>query len=214
MLIYVPHLISARPGSPMTIYFLTLGNCGICQYRIQNAVKDMPGVDTVYWNIPKKQTTVTYDESVTDPYIIMHAIANVGHDTEWFRAPDSAYTLLVGTCCEYSRIIDYDTVDVGWLSMMGIWIYPAAIPEHEKTGYKVYPTIGTGIFHLSCDNPTARTNPEISAFSLTGEKILSGKSLSSPGGTVDLRNFPPGGYLIVLSDKGHIIYSCKVIKTG
>jgi hypothetical protein len=37
--------LAARCGPSMTIYFTTLGNCGICQNRIQNAVKDLPGVD-------------------------------------------------------------------------------------------------------------------------------------------------------------------------
>ena len=90
-----------------TVAFGTLGNCSICKDRIEGAVKQVPGVISVSWKIISDVTTVTYDSTVTDVYIIMHVIANVGHDTEWFPAPDSAYNLLKGTCCEYQRTNNY-----------------------------------------------------------------------------------------------------------
>jgi periplasmic mercuric ion binding protein len=202
----------AQQRSSMTIYFTTLGNCGICQNRIQNAVKYLPGIDTVYWNIPKKQTTVTYDESVTNPYTIMHAIANVGHDNEWFRAPDSAYNLLIGSCCEYQRTIDYDTVKVGYLGMMGIWIYPLGVHKIEQKDFLVTPTIGNGLFQVSVMGSQAPENIELSVYSLKGIKILSAESVAGSIHSVDLRSFPNGQYLVVISDKTRIISSARVIK--
>jgi periplasmic mercuric ion binding protein len=202
----------AQQRSSMTIYFTTLGNCGICQNRIQNAVKNMPGIDTVYWNIEKDQTTVTYDESVTNPYTIMHAIANVGHDNEWFRAPDSAYNLLVGSCCEYQRTIDYDTVKVGYLGMMGIWIYPLGVHKIEQKDFFVIPTIGNGLFQVSAKGSKAPGNVELSVYSIKGKEILSGEFIAGTIHNVDLRSFPNGQYLIVLSDKTRVISSARVIK--
>jgi copper chaperone CopZ len=202
----------AQRGPSMTIYFTTLGNCSICQNRIQNAVKNLPGVDTVYWNIEKDKTTVTYDEMVTNPYTVMHAIANVGHDNEWFRAPDSAYTLLVGSCCEYQRTIDYDTVKVGYLGMMGIWIYPMGIHKKEQTDLLVYPTIGNGMFQVSVKSSVVPPVFELSVYSMSGIKVLTGKFIPETRNSIDLMSFPNGEYLVVLSDKTRIISSARLIK--
>jgi periplasmic mercuric ion binding protein len=202
----------AQSGNPMTIYFTTLGNCGICQNRIQNAVKDLPGVDTVYWNIPKKQTTVTYDESVTNPYTIMHAIANVGHDNEWFPAPDSAYNLLVGSCCEYPRTIDYDTVKVGYFPLMGIWIYPLSIQKTGQPDFRVYPTIGTGVFRFSLKGFRIPDKFQLSVYSMKGLKVLASEFIAGSGNSVDLRSFPNGEYFFVLSDESQVIASSRIVK--
>ena len=202
----------AQRGPSMTIYFTTLGNCSICQNRIQSSVKNLPGIDTVYWNIPKKQTTVRYDESVTNPYTIMYAIAIVGHDNEWFRAPDSAYNLLVGSCCEYQRTIDYDTVKVGYLGMMGIWIYPLGIHKMEQTDFLVYPTVGNGMFNVSSRGSVVPTKFELSVYSMIGIKVLSSEFVSGSNNPVDLRSFPNGEYILVLSDKTRIISSTRLLK--
>lgn len=212
MLLLLGVSLVAQRGPSMTIYFTTLGNCGICQNRIQNAVKKLPGVDTVYWNIEKDQTTVTYNESVTNPYTIMHAIANVGHDNEWFRAPDSAYNLLIGSCCEYQRTIDYDTVKVGYLAMMGIWIYPLRIYKMEQADFLVYPTIGNGMFQVSAKGSVVLFAFDFSVYSMNGIKVLTGKFIPETRHSIDLRSFPNGEYLVVLSDKNRIISSTRLIK--
>jgi periplasmic mercuric ion binding protein len=203
---------SAQKRSSFTIYFTTLGNCGICQNRIQNAVKALPGIDTVYWNIPKKQTTVTYDQALCDPYTIMHAIANVGHDNEWFRAPDSSYNKLVGSCCEYTRTINYDTVQVGYLYMMGIWIYPQGLESMKDQKITVYPSIGDGIFHVSIPPASAPASYVLSVLSMTGEKILSASVLTGTRSSFDIRSFPDGQYLLVVSNGSQILSSTKLVK--
>ena len=204
--------VVAQQRSPVTIYFTTLGNCGICQNRIQNAVKELPGVDTVYWNIEKDQTTVTYDESVTDAYVIMHAIANAGHDNEWFPAPDSAYNLLVGSCCEYLRTIDYGQVQVGYLSMMDKWFYPLAISEARPSEIRVFPTIGPGIFELSVNGDQPAIVHKLSVFSMTGQQILTRKLSPGSSCSVDLRAFPDGEYFLVIYNSSRNISTTKVIK--
>ena len=204
-------LLVPQKGHSMTIYFTTLGNCGICQNRIQNAVKNLPGIDTVYWNISKKQTTVTYDEAVANPYTIMHAIAKVGHDNEWFRAPDSAYNLLVGSCCEYLRTIDYDTVKVGYLHLMGIWIYPLSIQNAGKSDFRVYPSIGKGIFKFLVNGSGDPDKLLLTVYSLSGTKVLAREVMAGPG-SVDLTPFPTGEYIVVLSDKTTIVSSSRIIR--
>jgi periplasmic mercuric ion binding protein len=212
MLLLLGVSLVAQRGPSMTIYFTTLGNCGICQNRIQKAVKELPGIDTVYWNIPKKQTTVTYDESITNPYTIMHAIANAGHDNEWFPAPDSAYNLLIGSCCEYQRTINYDTVKVGYFPLMGIWIYPLTIQKTGQSDFRVYPTIGTGVFRFSLEGFRIPDKFQLSVYSMKGTKVLASEFVAGTGNSVDLRSFPNGEYFLVLSDKNQVIASSKVIK--
>lgn len=202
----------AQGENPVTIYFTTLGNCGICQNRIQNAVKDLPGIDTVYWNIPKKQTTVSYDETITNPYTIMHAIANVGHDNEWFPAPDSSYNLLIGSCCEYQRTIDYDTVRVGYFPLMGIWIYPLNIQETGQPDFRVYPSIGTGMFRVSIKESRDQSKFDLTVYSMKGIKVLSSEFVAGSSNSVDLRSFPNGEYFLVLSDRTRFISGTKLIK--
>jgi copper chaperone CopZ len=202
----------AQEEPSMTIYFTTLGNCGICQNRIQNAVKALPGIDTVYWNIPKKQTTVTYDETITNPYTIMHAIASVGHDNEWFRAPDSAYNLLIGSCCEYQRTIDYDTVKVGYLALMGIWIYPLGLHKMRQTDFQVSPTIGNGIFRFSGKGSNVPDKFELYIYSMKGTKVFSGEFIKGPDNAFDISILPNGEYIVVFSDKSQIISSTRVVK--
>lgn len=211
MFFFCASLVAQR-GPSMTIYFTTLGNCGICQNRIQNAVKNLPGVDTVDWNIPKKQTTVTYDESVTNPYTIMHAIANVGHDNEWFAAPDSAYNLLIGSCCEYQRTIDYDTVRVGYLGLMGIWIYPLSVHKMGQTDFLIYPTIGNGMFQVSIKGSQVQAKFELSVYSMKGIKLLAREFVAGFNNSIDLSSFPNGEYIVVLSDKTRIISSTRLVK--
>jgi copper chaperone CopZ len=211
ILFFCTSLIAQR-GPSMTIYFTTLGNCGICQNRIQKAVKELPGIDTVYWNIPKKQTTVTYDESVTNPYTIMHAIANVGHDNEWFPAPDSAYNLLIGSCCEYQRTINYDTVKVGYFPLMDIWIYPLNIQEKRQSDFQVYPTIGSGFFRFFLKGFSIPDKFQLSVYSMKGIKVLTSEFIPGSGNSFDLRSFPNGEYFLVLSDKNQVIASSMIIK--
>ena len=116
----------------MTIYFPVLGNCYLCQLRIEEAVNNLDGIESVNWSYDTKITTVTYDDGVTDAYEMMHAISAVGHDTEWYPAPDSAYYTLVGTCCEYERTNDYTNVQIGYLSLMDLWVFRLELQSSMK----------------------------------------------------------------------------------
>lgn len=214
VLIFFAGILPAQNPSSTTIYFTTLGNCGICQNRIQNAVKDLQGIDTVFWNIPKKQTTVTYDQTFADPYIIMHAIANVGHDNEWFSAPDSAYNLLVGSCCEYPRTINYDTVQVGYLYMMGIWIYPQGTGEKPETSFSVLPSAGSGIFYIIPGERYQLRNARVEVYSMSGTRVHS--SLLNPGSEnrIDLRSMPDGQFIVVIKEGELPACTARIIKAG
>ena len=133
-----------------TVYFPTLGNCYLCKLRIEECVNKLEGIEEVTWDYNTDITTVTYEETITDPYIIMDAIALVGHDTEWFPAPDSSYQTLVGTCCEYERTMDYTNVQIGYLSLMDLWVFPVGIDDPEPLQeLSINPSAGNGIFYFT-----------------------------------------------------------------
>lgn len=205
-------LTGMAQNDTFTATFITLGNCSICKTRIENAANQVPGVSSVSWSIPDDATTVTYYTDSTDLYIIMHAIANVGHDTEWFPAPDSAYNLLIGTCCEYARTIDYSNVQIGYLSLMGIWVFPLELQEVSPgASFTVFPNPVTDFISLRLDQ-----NKDVPCtailYSLTGTIISSTRFTEST--IMDLNNLIPGEYIITVVSSGIFIGRKKIIKQG
>lgn len=79
------------------------GNCGMCKARIEKATKEIPGVATAIWNVDTKLLTVEFDASQTDVSGIEKKAAEVGHDTNNFKAKAGTYNDLPG-CCQYERV--------------------------------------------------------------------------------------------------------------
>lgn len=77
--------------------FKVYGNCGMCQKRIEKAVK-LEGVSAAAWDVDSKIMTITYDQSKVTLDDIQKKIAAVGHDTDKFRAEDKVYDKLPGCC--------------------------------------------------------------------------------------------------------------------
>jgi hypothetical protein len=119
---------------------------------------------------------------------------------------------LIGSCCEYQRTIDYDTVKVGYLGMMGIWIYPLEIQDIKHSDFVVYPTIGNGMFQVSFKGSRVQSEFELSVYSMKGIKILAREFAAGSGNSVDLRSFPNGEYILVLTEKKQIISSARLVK--
>ena len=135
----------AQTKDDFTVRFITLGNCYTCKIRVESKLNAMEGESFSKYDPNIAETTVTFDEFVTDTYVLMQAVADTGHDTEWFRAPDEAYQLLVGTCCEYERSINYDDVQMGYLSLMGIYVGHVAVNERDYLSeISVFPSISHG----------------------------------------------------------------------
>jgi copper chaperone CopZ len=199
-------------NAALSVSFLTTGNCAICEIRIETAVSKITGVQTVSWDMSTDITTVEYDESVTDCFAIMHDIANVGHDTEWFRAPDSAYNLLIGSCCEYERVINYDSVQVGYLSLMGLWLYPLGIENQKGIELSVTPTIGQGLFQMKATGQELNVKWTVSIYNLNGRKVEELSINSSGMTTLDLQSFTNGEYIAILSDNRKHYSKVRLIK--
>lgn len=76
------------------------GVCGMCKARIEKAAIKTKGVKTANWDIGSHQLSLVYNEKKTDLKTIQQNIANVGHDTPLFKAPDKAYES-IDMCCKY-----------------------------------------------------------------------------------------------------------------
>jgi len=78
------------------------GNCGMCESRIEKAVKAVDGVSKADWDKKTKMLEVTFDNAKTNIHKVHMAVAAVGHDTEMHKAKDEVYNKLSG-CCKYDR---------------------------------------------------------------------------------------------------------------
>ena len=77
------------------------GNCGMCKNRIEKAAK-AAGADKAEWNSDTDMLEVTYNAKKTSNDQIQQKIAEVGHDTEKYKASNEVYDKLPG-CCHYDR---------------------------------------------------------------------------------------------------------------
>ncbi|MBI9068853.1 MAG: copper ion binding protein [Salinivirgaceae bacterium] len=82
--------------------FSVNGNCGMCKEKIEAAAIAVNGVSKASWNIDQKMLTVAYDETKINIDSIQKAIANVGYDTDIYKASDDVYNKLP-SCCKYDR---------------------------------------------------------------------------------------------------------------
>ena len=82
--------------------FEVIGNCEICKKRIEKAALSLKGVKMATWDITSNILSVTYNSNKILLDQIQSSIANVGHDTPLFKAPDNVYDQLP-LCCIYER---------------------------------------------------------------------------------------------------------------
>jgi mercuric ion binding protein len=82
--------------------FKVSGVCEMCEHRIENAVKKLPGIWSSYWDVNSHILKISYDRSKLTTAKIEQAIVSVGHDTENFKAQDNVYVSLP-ECCHYPR---------------------------------------------------------------------------------------------------------------
>ncbi|GAB4257589.1 MAG: hypothetical protein Kow0027_24900 [Saprospiraceae bacterium] len=82
--------------------FKVYGNCGMCERRIEGALKKVEGVYSADWDVDTKQLTVNYNPEVIQLKEIKQVVANAGHDSDEVRAKEEVYNNLPG-CCQYER---------------------------------------------------------------------------------------------------------------
>lgn len=92
---------SAQKTNQKTETIKVLGACGMCQERIEKTLK-RPGIYKATWEAETNLLTVSYDSTKMNRRVIQQKLADVGHDTEEFRASDKVYERLPA-CCHYPR---------------------------------------------------------------------------------------------------------------
>ena len=192
--------LPAQDRDDFTIEFITLGNCYLCKVRIEAAINKLEGVTASNWDYSNDVTTVSYDDIVTDAFIIMQAVADTGHDTEWYQAPDAAYDLLRNTCCEYLRTINYLEVEIGYLSLMDIWMPHVSVDDigaREKVS--VYPTMSNGYYSIDLGKLPLSSQYQVHVYSTGGSLVLTQLLGNDSKHQIDLSTSPNGSYLLIIS---------------
>jgi copper chaperone CopZ len=188
--------------------FITSGNCIVCKFRIEEAVLKLDGIISVHWDYNTDATTVEYNDQITDLHIIMKAIAQVGHDTEWYPADSAAYAFLIGSCCEYDRIIDYSKVQIGFLSLENTWV---SVEKQSNSLFNIYPTIIEDTF-LNIEVPAYSTNNyQMRIFNSNGTLVYCADIIHA-NDKFDLSLLASGNYFISISDNKTRIFNTRIIK--
>jgi|TARA_B110000263_G_scaffold44885_1_gene36813 copper chaperone CopZ len=74
----------------------------MCKEKIETTAENIEGVKSAKWNINKQSLKVKFFSKVTTLEEIQQKIANVGYDTEMYKATDESYNSL-HYCCKYDR---------------------------------------------------------------------------------------------------------------
>ena len=82
--------------------FQVSGNCDMCKTKIETAAKSVEGIKTARWNVITRKMKVKFNPAITNIEKIQQVIANIGYDTERFKANDEVYNNL-HHCCKYER---------------------------------------------------------------------------------------------------------------
>lgn len=90
--------VVANSKAEMTIY----GKCSMCKKRIEKTAIGVGGVASADWNQKSQVLKISYDKSQVSPEQIERKIAQIGHDTENYKAEDDVYKSLPA-CCKYKR---------------------------------------------------------------------------------------------------------------
>lgn len=95
-------ILNAENKNKMTKEFKVLGNCAMCETRIETAAYSVDGVTMADWNKETKMLTVTYNPRKAEVMDIHMAVAKMGHDTDKMKANTEAYDQFAD-CCKYHR---------------------------------------------------------------------------------------------------------------
>jgi len=96
---FITSIAQDKEVKKATIVFKAKGLCGMCKYRIEKALK-IKGIISGEWNMDTEMTKVVYRPDEISEEKIHQLIADVGHDTEKYKAKQDTYDQLP-LCCAY-----------------------------------------------------------------------------------------------------------------
>lgn len=131
-----------------TIKFITHGVCGMCENRIEKALK-VDGISYGDWDVDTHETTVIYNPKKFTPLQIQKLVAKVGHDTELVKADDDVYNSL-HDCCKYrSEEVQNDhKQDAEPNKNKEIHVIEMSGKVYEKTASSKEPIFGANVYWL------------------------------------------------------------------
>lgn len=100
LIVFFSGILSAQAQKPQKEKFKVYGKCEMCEDRIEKAAEALDGVHSASWDVLSKKIKVKYDPEKVKLIEIHETIAEVGHDTEKFRADSETYNNL-HSCCKY-----------------------------------------------------------------------------------------------------------------
>lgn len=100
--IFMNSATKAQSPKDSTASFKVSGVCGMCEQRIEKALK-IKGIISAEWDLDSKLVSVIFDPTKTNLDKIHLRLADVGHDTEIKQATESTYKALPD-CCHYREM--------------------------------------------------------------------------------------------------------------
>jgi len=97
--------LSAQKVKYQKANFVVSGKCEMCKTKIEATAKLIEGVKTAKWNVVNGKMKVKFNPELTNLDQIQEAIAEIGYDTEKYRAEDEVYNKL-HYCCKYERTLE------------------------------------------------------------------------------------------------------------
>jgi outer membrane receptor for ferrienterochelin and colicins len=96
-------ILSVQIGAQTsTIVLHVKGNCNMCTERIEKTAEEQRGVESAMYFLEEQLLYLEVNQERFDLAGLEKQLANVGHDTENFKASDEIYQSLPG-CCRYDR---------------------------------------------------------------------------------------------------------------
>ncbi len=101
LLAIFPFLLFAQTDKKKTetIYIQTSAQCDECKLKIEEAVKELKGINDVQMNMADKKVMVTYTPKKVTADEIKKAISKTGYDADDVLADNDAYSKLP-KCCQ------------------------------------------------------------------------------------------------------------------
>ena len=84
------------------VNFKVLGNCGMCEKKIEAAALGLKGVKKAMWDKDLLLLQVKYNSKKVHLSEIKQVVADAGYDTETIKASNEKYNNL-HYCCKYDR---------------------------------------------------------------------------------------------------------------
>ncbi|MEN8136990.1 MAG: TonB-dependent receptor [Bacteroidota bacterium] len=98
--LFIILLFSGTIISQNKITFKVDGTCEMCKNRIEETALEFDYVEAAKWNENSKEISLEIDGDRSNVDEVQRAIADIGHDTEKYKAPDEVYENLP-MCCHY-----------------------------------------------------------------------------------------------------------------